>query len=71
MIPDALIAATALQETEPLATRNHRHFVFIEGNCSGGIAEPGIGTRNRKPMRHGECYNYIGRNGSVMRTVYL
>jgi predicted nucleic acid-binding protein len=30
MIPDALIAATALQETEPLATRNHRHFVFIE-----------------------------------------
>ncbi len=30
MIPDALIAATALLEDEPLATRNHRHFRFIE-----------------------------------------
>ncbi len=30
MIPDALIAATALLEDEPLATRNHRHFSFIE-----------------------------------------
>ena len=30
MIPDALIAATALLEDEPLATRNHRHFKFIE-----------------------------------------
>ncbi len=30
MIIDALIAATALLEGEPLATRNHRHFRFIE-----------------------------------------
>lgn len=30
MIPDALIAATALLEDEPLATRNQRHFRFIE-----------------------------------------
>lgn len=30
MIPDALIAATAILESEPLATRNSRHFAFIE-----------------------------------------
>ncbi len=30
MIPDALIAATALLESDSLATRNHRHFTFIE-----------------------------------------
>ncbi len=30
MIPDALVAATALLEDEPLATHNNRHFRFIE-----------------------------------------
>jgi len=31
LIPDALIAASALLETEPLATKNRRDFVFIDG----------------------------------------